>query len=171
MFVGFMAAGKTTIGRLVADRLGWEFVDLDERIMERAGRNPGAIIRDRGEAAFRHLEAEVTRELASRRRVVLAPGGGWGADPSRAALLGPGTVRVWLRIDAAEAVRRAEREGIDRPLLGEPEGRVERAEALLRSRETSYAAAEYVVDVNSREPGAVADEIVRRLGAADAKGR
>lgn len=161
-----MAAGKTTVGRILADRLGREFVDFDELILRRTGRTAGAIIRADGEAAFRDMEAEITAELAGRRDLVLAPGGGWGARPELAGLLGPGAIRVWLRIPVADAVRRAAAAGEDRPLLdpdGEDQG-VRRAERLLQEREPFYAAAEIVVDVEGKEPAAVVEEIVRRLG-------
>jgi shikimate kinase len=172
-----MAAGKTTVGRALAHRMGREFVDLDELILERTGRNAGAIIRADGEAAFRRLEADITGGLAGRSGLVLAPGGGWGANPELARMLGPDTVRIWLRLSAAEAVRRAIASGEDRPLLDPAEGPgedpgqdpggeadlVRRAERLLQQREPAYAEAELVVDVGGREPAEVADEIVRRL--------
>ena len=158
-----MAAGKTTVGRILADRLGWAFADFDDAVAERAGRPTGAVIRDRGEAAFRALEAEVTRELAGRQHVVLAPGGGWAVQPSLMESLGPRTALVWLRVTPEEAVRRAEAEGTDRPLLGPPDGRVERMARLLRSREPRYRAADVVVDVDDREPPEVAEAILRRL--------
>lgn len=158
-----MAAGKSTVGRILARRLGWELVDFDDRIRQRTGRAAGTIIREDGEVAFRELEAALTRELAGRGGVVLAPGGGWGANPALAASLGPGTVRVWLRVDPAEAVRRAEAEGADRPLLAGGADPVVRARTLLDERRAAYAGAEIAVDVDGREPEAVADEIVRRL--------
>ena len=164
VLVGFMAAGKTTVGRIVAGRLDWDFVDFDEAIAERVGRVPGDVIREDGEPVFRALEAEVTAELADRDRVVLAPGGGWATQPELAASLGPGTVRVWLRVSPVEAVRRAEADGTDRPLMGPPEGRVERMARLLRRRSERYEEAELVVDVDEKRPEAVADEIVRHLG-------
>jgi shikimate kinase len=159
-----MASGKTTVGRLLAERLGWDFVDFDDVITERTGRTPGEVIRADGEAAFRTLEAAVTADLADRQDVVLAPGGGWATQPGLVASLGPGTVRVWLRVSSEEAVRRAERDGTDRPLMGAPEGRTERMARLLHDRSGDYAAAELTVDVDAKRPGAVADEIVRRLG-------
>ena len=165
VLVGFMAAGKTTVGRILADRLGWTFVDFDERIRARVGRSPGDIIRQDGEAAFRSREAQLTADLAGRKRLVLAPGGGWGADPRRADALGPGAVRVWLRITAEEAVRRADAEGVDRPLLGEGPDRVARARDLLVERASGYAAAEIVLDVDGRSPEVVTEEIFRRLEA------
>lgn len=167
-----MAAGKSTVGRFLAERLGWELIDFDHRIRERTGRSPGAVIREDGEAAFRALEADVTRELAGRTGVVLAPGGGWGADPALAALLGEGTVRVWLRVSPEEAVRRAESEGVDRPLLGDGAAadRVARAEGLLARREAAYRAAEIAVEVDGKAPAEVVDEIVGRL-EGEARGR
>ncbi len=164
VLVGFMASGKSTVGRLLAERLGWDFVDFDDAITDREGRTPGEVIRAEGEAAFRALEAAVTAELADRQDVVLAPGGGWATQPELAASLGAGTVRVWLRVSPEEAVRRAERDGTDRPLMGAPEGRMERMARLLHRRSEDYAAAELSVDVDAKRPGAVADEIVRSLG-------
>lgn len=167
-----MAAGKSTVGRLLADRLGWEFLDFDGAILERTGRTAGEIIREDGEAAFRALEAELTHALAGRSRVVIAPGGGWGADPDNARRLGSDTTSVWLRIPVEEALRRAERDGrrgIERPLLdgaGEAD-RLRRARGLLAKRERAYAAAELAVDVNGKEPEAIVDEILKGLGRKD----
>ena len=160
-----MAAGKSTVGRILARRLDWDFVDFDDVIAERAGRAPGAVIREDGEAAFRALEAEVTAAVADARDVVLAPGGGWAVQPGLMESMGPGTVRVWLRISAEEAVRRAEHEGTDRPLMGAPDGRVQRMARLLHGREPRYRTAELVVDVDGEAPESIAEEILRRLRA------
>ena len=164
VLVGFMAAGKSSVGRILAERLAWEFVDFDRAITERAGRSPGDVIREEGEPAFRALEAQVTAELGSRRHVVLAPGGGWATQPGLVDSLGPGTVLVWLRVSAREAVRRAESDSVDRPLLGPQEDRVERMETLLRQREPWYGKADLVLDVDERTPEDAADEIIRLLG-------
>jgi shikimate kinase len=167
-----MAAGKSTVGRILAHRLGRQFVDLDELVLERTGRTAAAIIRDDGEVAFRRLEAGITAELAGHRGLVLASGGGWGANPELARTLGPDTFRIWLRIPAGEAVRRAVTSDEDRPLLdagggpagGDGEEVIRRAERLLRQREPFYAAAEMTVDVAGKAPADVVEEIVRRLG-------
>jgi shikimate kinase len=164
-----MAAGKSTVGRLLARRLGWDFVDFDDLVRDRTGRSAGSLIRERGEGALRALEQELTEELAGRRSVVLAPGGGWATRPELSERLGPGTVRVWLRVSPAEAVRRAARQDEDRPLLGgadDADGAeaVGRAESLLAEREPLYATADAVVDVDGKEPEAVALEILRQPG-------
>ncbi len=163
VLVGFMAAGKSTVGARLAQRLGWKFVDFDQRIHERTGSDPGTLIRERGELAFRKLEAELTEELAGATGMVLAPGGGWVTRPDLVDRLGAGTVRIWLRISAEEALRRADADETDRPLLGPLEGRSERAAALLRKREPLYRRAEVVVNVDGRDSDAVVEEILRRL--------
>lgn len=164
VLVGFMGAGKTTVGRRLADRLEWPFIDLDAAIAERVGRSPGRLIRERGEPAFRRLEEELTAELAGRGQMVLAPGGGWVTRPALAERLGPGTVRIWLRVAPEEAVRRAESDPVDRPLLGPEEGRIERAEALLAERDRYYRMAEIAVDVDDKTPAQVVEDILRALG-------
>lgn len=163
VLVGFMASGKSTVGRRLARRLVWEFVDFDDAIRERVGRSPGEVIRTDGETVFRDLEADLTRTLAGASRMVLAPGGGWLTRPGLLHELGSGTLRVWLRVSLGEALRRAAADDADRPLLGPTEGREERAAALLRTREPLYARAELEVDVDGKDPDVVVDEILARL--------
>lgn len=166
VLVGFMAAGKSTVGRRLAARLGWRFVDFDDEVRRRTGRSAAALIREQGESRLREEEARLTTELGGCRATVLAPGGGWITQPGVVGRLGAGTTVVWLRLTAEEAVRRVEAApgDPDRPLLGPPEGRLKRAASLLRAREPRYAAADVVVDVEGKEPDAVVEEIVRRLG-------
>jgi shikimate kinase len=163
VLVGFMAAGKSSVGRSLAGRLGWDLLDFDDLVLHRTGLSAGELIRAQGEPALRRLEAELTGEVAGRRRVVLAPGGGWATRPELAERLGPGTVRVWLRLSAAEAVRRALAQGVDRPLLGAGEAALARAEALLEERSAAYGHAELAVDVEGKGVPAVVTEIVHRL--------
>ncbi len=162
-----MAAGKSTVGQRLGARLGWEFIDFDELIAVRTGLTAGALIRERGEDAFRVIEEDITVELAGRDRVVLAPGGGWSTKSALAGKMGPGTFRVWLRISAAEAARRAAADPVERPLLAgsvDTEPALERVSALLRQREAVYATADLVVDVDRKTSEAVVDEILLRLG-------
>lgn len=163
VLVGFMAAGKSTVGRRLAERVGYRFVDLDEEVVRRAGRTIAAIFRRDGEPAFRRLEAEASRALDAQRAFVLAVGGGWMARPELRDRW-PDAVRVWLRVGAAEAVARLEREGglASRPLL-DPVDPERAARELLAERETAYAAAEISVETEGRDPDAVVGEILRRL--------
>jgi shikimate dehydrogenase len=87
VFIGMPGSGKSTFGRLAADRLGWEFCDTDPYIEQRAGRSIPEIFRLEGEEAFRRLETEAIREFSRRRRVVIATGGGAVTRPENMALL------------------------------------------------------------------------------------
>ncbi|HEX6940234.1 MAG TPA: shikimate kinase [Longimicrobiales bacterium] len=158
LVVGFMASGKSTIGRLVADRLGWGFIDFDAEIEQRTGSPVPEIFRQRGETEFRAYEAELTREVADLDHVVLAPGGGWITRPELLDYFGDETLVVWLRVSPEEAVRRARADLSKRPLLmgGDP---IARARMLLREREPLYRMADVVVDVDGRSAQEIADEI------------
>lgn len=162
MLVGFMASGKTTVGREVAARLGWEFVDFDAEIERRTGRLVAELFDVEGEPAFRSLEAEVGSELLDRGEVVLASGGGWAAVPGRIDAVPPGTLTVWLRIDAATALDRAASEPALRPLLAGP-SRVAAVEALLHSRAPHYARAEVHLDAIGPSPEALGTAIVNHV--------
>ena len=86
VLTGFMGTGKTTVGRLLAEQLGYEFVDTDRVIEERHG-PIGDLFRSAGEAAFRHIERELASELADRERLVIATGGRMMLDPHNVASL------------------------------------------------------------------------------------
>ena len=103
VLVGFMGAGKSTIGRRLAKRLGFAFVDLDRRIEVRAGRKIAAIFQEQGEAAFRELELEESRALASLTRVVVATGGGAFAQDATRNALQQGAFTVWLQCSLGTA--------------------------------------------------------------------
>ncbi len=163
VLVGFMAAGKTSVGRRLADRLGWRFVDLDREIERRAGRSVPEIFAAGGEERFRELEALATRELRPREPTVVAAGGGWMA---RAELRDawPGAVRVWLDVDASTAVERLGDDVASRPLLDGPDP-VAAARRLLEERRSDYGRAELRVDTVGRDADEVTDEVARRLAS------
>lgn len=158
VLVGFMAAGKSTVGRALARRLGWRFVDLDERIERRAGRGVARIFAEEGEPAFRALEAATTAELAGLERTVIAPGGGWLTGRARLEALGPGTLSVWLRVSAEAALARSRAGGGERPLLAVPDP-LTTIRRLLEEREPLYRLASLAVPTDGRDPEAVARDI------------
>lgn len=157
--VGLSGGGKSTVGRLVARRLGWEFVDSDDEIERVAGRPVTLIFEQEGEAAFREREAAVLRGLASREPVVVATGGGAPTTPESRLALGAGFV-VWLAVSPAEAARRlaADPSASERPLLA-GDARM-RLEALFQARQELYRGADAAIDVDELEPEQVADEVV-----------
>ena len=82
ILTGFMATGKTTIGRLLAGALDYEFVDTDHLIQDRCGQTIADLFREKGEAVFRRMEADVARELGRKEGLVIATGGGLVLDPA-----------------------------------------------------------------------------------------
>jgi shikimate kinase len=158
LLLGFMGAGKTTIGPILARRLGWQFLDLDVEIARTAGLPVPEIFAREGEAGFRRREAEATRRVIEREAIVLAPGGGWVANEAAARALPAGTVRVWLQVTAEEVLRRLGTAGADRPLLAVADPRAT-IRSLLAAREPLYRAAELAVPTEGRSAPEIAADI------------
>ncbi len=154
VLVGFMGAGKSTVGPLVARRLGYAFEDMDERIEARAGRPIAAIFRELGEPAFRAMEREEARVLSRLERRVIAAGGGAFARAETRALLQEGALTVWLRCDLETALGRLPLDG-SRPLAGNRDIMA----ALLAEREAAYRMADLAVEA-AGGPDEVADQVV-----------
>ena len=168
VLVGFMGSGKSTVGRLLASRLGWSFVDLDEAVEKREGVSVEELFRTRGETAFRALEREAGEAALAEPATVLAPGGGWSLAPGRLETLPSGTLTVWLRVQPETAVRRATGHGRVRPLLSgqDPVGR---ARELVAQRESVYRRAALHLDTERSSPSALVDAIVAHMTNADAE--
>ncbi len=154
VLVGFMAAGKSTIGARLARRLGWDFLDMDRRIEERLGLSVAEAFARLGEPAFRAEEEAVARELQGREALVVAAGGGAFAEQRTRALLRTDALCVWLRVPLAVVEARIGA-GSDRPLAANRA----RIPALFALRATSYALADAVVDVGAGAP----DEEAQRV--------
>jgi shikimate kinase len=159
-----MGSGKSTVGHLLAEALGWEFADFDDEVERDQERSVAAIFAESGEPRFRAAEARVGERLLARDRVVLASGGGWAATPGRLRTLPEGTLSVWLKVGPDEAVRRAAPLAGVRPLLAgaDPVGA---ARKLLSARAPFYAEADLEVDTESRTIEDVAAEILKRMSA------
>ena len=162
--VGFMGAGKTSVGRSLGHRLGWSFEDLDDRIQASAGRSIADIFRDLGEVEFRRLESaalsELLSELSARPRVV-ALGGGAFAQPENAGLLESAGVHVvFLDGPAEELFRRCQKEQRERPLLQD----VTRFRRLYEERKSSYLRASFRVDTTGKDVEQVAVEVACKIG-------
>lgn len=163
VLVGGMCSGKSTVGRLVAERLTWDFIDFDESIQRSQGRTIAQIFRDHGEPHFRALEAALTLELEGKFGVVLAPGGGWITQPAVAEHLRPGSLFVWLRVSPETAWERHRRQStVERPLLAAANP-LEAMRAILAGREALYEQADAIVDTDERDPEAVAEAVVAAL--------
>jgi shikimate kinase len=166
LLIGMMASGKTTVGRIVAERLGWGYLDSDEQVEERTGRTVRQIFETDGEPAFRReerlaLEAAVADDQP---RVISVAGGAVLDQANRKLLRAAGTV-AWLRADPATLADRVELAGQGhRPLLADdPRGNLERLDA--ERRPIYEELADLVVDVEGRTPDELAEHLVQELSA------
>lgn len=166
--IGFMAAGKTTVGQALAERLGYRFVDTDELIVAAAGRGIPEIFATEGEAGFRARERAAVEQAAGLTGAVIACGGGVARDPRNVEILRAGATIVWLRLSAAEATARILADGRGRPMIDDhvpdrdPARVFDRVTALLAEREPFYrAAAERIVEVDGRSVEALVAELSR----------
>ena len=162
--IGYRGTGKTTLARLLAERLGWPWMDADLEIERRAGKSVARIFAEDGEPVFRDLETRVIAELCRRRELVLAAGGGAAmrAENRRAmppaGSCGSGPAGNYPRADVGRR-RHAGR----RPALTE-HGPLEEIVQLLGRREPMYReAAHLVIDTEDKSPEQLADEILTRL--------
>ena len=158
VLLGYMTAGKSTVGQALARRLEWECLDFDVEIEHRAGASVKTLIETCGEEALREMEAALTEEVAERPGMVLAPGGGWITRPEQLDRLGSRTLSVWLRVSVDETVRRLNGDAVDRPFRGHPDPRPLIAE-MLAEREPLYRLADLSIPVDGRTPESVAFEL------------
>ncbi len=156
--IGFMGCGKSTVGRLLAARLGYSFLDLDQWLERRQGRSIRQIFQESGEEAFRDLESSALRELSSRRQAVIAAGGG---APLRQANRGffRQASTFYLEISFEEFLRRTAGSP-DRPLRGRP---VEELARLFEGRLPVYRELGETVVSEGRTPAQVMEEILEKL--------
>ncbi|MBV9526804.1 shikimate kinase [Sphingomonas sp.] len=159
--VGFMGAGKSKIGRLLADRLELPFVDIDQAIETARGMSVAAIFAAQGEAGFRAAERQAIADLLDGEPSVIALGGGAFVDPDSRARLNARSITVWLDPPFEILLSRLAR-STARPLAA---GRSEsELRALWQDRRTSYAEAQVRIVTSDGDPQGFVDEIVARLG-------
>lgn len=165
VLVGMMGAGKSTVGRRLAARLGLSFADADSEIEAAAGMPISEIFAKHGEADFRAGEKRVIARLLDGGPQVLATGGGAVMDASTRALIAANGVSVWLKADADILQRRTRRRN-DRPLA-------DKIATLLPEREPFYAQSDITVQSREEPHEAVVEEIITalagRLGAPEQK--
>jgi shikimate kinase len=168
---GFMGSGKSTIGPILANTIGYDFVDVDHVIEKSAGLSIDQIFRERGEAHFRKLERSLIAELSARSHLVISLGGGTIADPESFRTISTSGVVVYLKATPEQIFKRVHHKA-DRPTLKDITGERLSDEQLrarildlYRTREPFYSKADIIIRTDERKVGVTVDQIVKKLAA------
>lgn len=158
VLIGFMGSGKTVVGRLVADKLGYKFIDTDKIIEERIGKTISDIFNDEGERYFREIESNIVKELSELSGHVISTGGGIVVNQDNLTCLKSGGFTVWLKAAPESIYRRVVSES-HRPLLNvkDPLNEIKR---LLSHRERLYSEADISVETDNLDIEKIADIII-----------
>jgi shikimate kinase len=165
--IGFMGTGKSSVGRMLARDLDFEFLDTDEWIEEHAGKTISRIFAEEGEPAFRDLEGQVVTELASRSRLVIATGGGLGANPAHLAALREHALVVCLWA-SPESIWQRVRTQSHRPLLRDPDP-LQKIRVLLAQREPVYRQADVLLNTEMRSVREIVQHVLHAFRAVRAR--
>lgn len=157
VLVGLPGSGKSTVGSMVADKLGRPFLDFDVEIERREGMPISDIFGQKGEAAFRALERKITEELRDLGHMILAPGGGWITNPEVVAMIRPPARLIYLRVRPETAIQRLGG-ARGRPLLNRPDPLGE-LKSLFESRRSAYQGADFEVGAELIDAQQVADKV------------
>lgn len=162
--IGFMGTGKSSVGRMVAAQLHFDFIDTDELIEARTGKTVGEIFAQAGEAVFRQLERDLVEELSRRRRTVFSTGGGLAANEENLSKLKETSLVVCLWA-TPETIWERVRHQTHRPLLRDPDplGKIRR---LLAEREPYYRQADVLVNTEMRSTKEVVQQVLHQFRLA-----
>jgi XRE family aerobic/anaerobic benzoate catabolism transcriptional regulator len=163
--IGLRGAGKTTLGRGLAERLGLAFVELNREIEAQSGMAAAEVMALYGQEGYRQLERQaLERVVAATDRVVLAAAGGIVTEPETFAFLRAHFHSVWLKAAPQEHMQRVRAQGDERPMAGNPKA-MDELNALLGAREALYASAAATVDTSGRAVADSAEDLVRAVRA------
>ena len=159
--IGFMGAGKTSVGRFAAEQLHFEYLDTDDLIVSRTGRSIAEIFKTDGEPAFRALERQAVEQLASLTNTVIATGGGLPVNPANLASLKTHSLVVCLWASPEKIWERVKNQ-THRPLLHDHDPQ-KKIRDLLASREQFYKQADVLVNTDIRSAREVAQHVVHQF--------
>jgi shikimate kinase len=159
VLIGLPGAGKSTVGRLVAERLHAGFVDIDTVLIRKEGKPISMIFAEKGEPVFRQMERKEVEAALANAPAVIAPGGGWAAQPGALDDAKPRGYLVYLKARAEVAVGRAEPSGTRPVLMGDDP--LARMRDLFTTRDPLYAKADATVLTEAKPAEKVADEVVK----------
>lgn len=166
VLIGYRGTGKSTVARLLAGLLGWDWVDSDVEVELRAAKSIAALFADDGEEVFRDLETAVLQELLGWDKTVVAAGGGAVLRPENRRTLRRATAVVWLRAEPATILERIQSDASTagrRPNLTTRGGEAEVVELLARRTPWYRECADEEIDTEGKDPSAIAAEIAAGL--------
>jgi shikimate kinase len=161
--IGFMGTGKSVVGRLLADKLGKRFIEMDAEIEKKAGKPVAAIFREDGEASFRKMEAQITAEISAKKNTVVACGGGIVLDKANIFRLNQEYVIVCLSAAPGDILKRISGEVGTRPLLDVADKGKTIKELLSARRPLYEQASDITVDTSGIDPPGVVQKIIDAL--------
>jgi shikimate kinase len=168
---GFMGSGKSTIGPILANTIGYDFLDIDKKIETTASRTINEIFANDGEGYFRELERKIVQQISNTHSCVVSLGGGTVTKSDNLSAIKTSGVLIYLKADAQEIFQRLKYKA-DRPLLKgsdsvslENGDLLRRITSLMEEREAFYMQADIVVSTAGKKIGQTVDEIVRRIHA------
>jgi shikimate kinase len=166
---GFMGSGKSTIGPILANTLGFEYIDVDHHIEQKTNKRVEEIFSSEGEQAFRTLEREALLELTELNNCVISLGGGAIANEENCQLVLQKAILVYLKLSPGEIIQRVQYRS-NRPMLKDKQGNKlspselkNRVLDLMSHREKYYARADVVINADNMHVGATVDEIVKNI--------
>ena len=164
-----MGSGKSTIGPILANAIGFDFVDTDRMVEGRMGKSVQAIFHELGEEHFREIERTVVLELVAKTKLVISLGGGTLADPVNFASIHEAGILIYLKAGPEQLYRRLHQK-TDRPVLRSPDGgRLSdadlqgRIEELHRLRAPVYEKADFIIETDDVRVGITVDQIVKKI--------
>src|SRR5258706_15464437 len=159
VLIGLPGAGKSTVGRMVAERLHAGFVDIDNLLIRKEGKPIAMIFAEKGEQAFREMERKEVEAALGNEPAVIAPGGGWAAQPGALEAAKHAAYIIYLKARPETAASRAAPSGTRPMLMGEdPEAQMR---VLIKDREPFYLKADAKVETDKQTPEQIAAEVVR----------
>ena len=166
ILIGYRCSGKTSVGKHLARKLGWPFVDTDDRLKEKDGRSVKDIVEEDGWEGFRRLEQEVIQEVCSRDGTVIATGGGAILDSANVAAMQKSGRVVWLKVSPPTVQQRMDRDDNtdeQRPALTS-KGLYDEIIDVLKARTPLYERAmDVVIDTDDKDTVEIVDAIIREI--------